>query len=298
MRYKKDALSFEEQANLLIQRGLECNRDELISYLTQINYYHLSGYLYPFRETGSDNFITNTTLENIRMRVDFDSDIRLLIMKAVEKIEIAIFRTQMVEHLAQKHGPFCYIKQEAYKDKNIFPDNFLNQMIKFSSDIIQDQNTDFIKRYREKYTEEEFLPFWMIVEKMSFGQLGHIFNNLQIEDRVALSEKYQLHYKVLSSWLHTLSFIRNTCAHHGRLWRRYIPIKPKIPNNIPGFHNPIQIENSNLFGILVISQYLINFINPELGWGTQLQNIVAKYPDLPFGEIGFPANWQDVPFWS
>ncbi|MFM8830728.1 MAG: hypothetical protein ACKOHM_06955 [Spartobacteria bacterium] len=48
MIYSKEALSLEEQADRLIGRGLIADRDELIGRLKVVNYYRLSGYLYPF----------------------------------------------------------------------------------------------------------------------------------------------------------------------------------------------------------------------------------------------------------
>jgi hypothetical protein len=49
MKYSKPPLSFESQADLLIARGLVAYRTKLISRLEVVNYYRLSGYLYPFR---------------------------------------------------------------------------------------------------------------------------------------------------------------------------------------------------------------------------------------------------------
>ena len=297
MRYEKAALTFEEQADLLIHRGLQVDRGELITYLSRINYYYLSGYLYPFRLEGSDNFVQGTSLDLIKQRVEFDSDLRLLIMKAIERIELGLFRTQLVEHLTLQYGPFCYLDSQAYKDVNIYPEGFVENLMGFSAKILKAEDTEFIKRYRNKYTDENFLPFWMIVEKMSFGQLSYLFNNLRIDDRSILAEQYGVHYKILSSWLHTLTFTRNICAHYGRLWKRYLPVKPKIPDNVSGFHNPVQIDNSNIFGILVILQYLLNVLDPDMDWGARLQELIVKYPLLPIGQLGLPDNWDAVPFW-
>ncbi len=67
MKYLKPALSFQEQADLLISRGLLADRDELISYLKQVNYYRVTGYLYPFKQSDdSEEFIAGTTLEMIQ----------------------------------------------------------------------------------------------------------------------------------------------------------------------------------------------------------------------------------------
>ena len=53
MNYTKAALSFAEQADLLIGRGLAAERAQLISTLERVSYYRLSGYWHPFRQAES-----------------------------------------------------------------------------------------------------------------------------------------------------------------------------------------------------------------------------------------------------
>jgi len=55
VEYKKHPLSFGEQAELLISRGLIADRNILIKILKNVNYHRLSGYLYPFRNN-DDSF--------------------------------------------------------------------------------------------------------------------------------------------------------------------------------------------------------------------------------------------------
>jgi abortive infection bacteriophage resistance protein len=43
-------------------------------------------------------------------------------------------------------------------------------------------------------------------------------------------DKFGLSHQMLSFWLHSISYIRNICAHHSRLWNRVCTIKPTIPN--------------------------------------------------------------------
>ncbi|MCI5224401.1 MAG: Abi family protein, partial [Candidatus Electrothrix sp. AR4] len=31
---------------------------------------------------------------------------------------------------------------------------------------------------------------------------------------------YNIHYKIMISWLHSFTYLRNLCAHHSRLWNR------------------------------------------------------------------------------
>ena len=60
MQYTKPALTFEEQADLLLSRGLLGDKDELVSILSRVNYYRLSGYLFPFRDK-NDRYKPGTT---------------------------------------------------------------------------------------------------------------------------------------------------------------------------------------------------------------------------------------------
>ncbi|MCD4753274.1 MAG: hypothetical protein K8R40_09405, partial [Anaerolineaceae bacterium] len=54
MKYTKPALSYEQQAIKLIDRGLLANKDGLIAVLQRVNYYRLTFYLYPYRVNNSD----------------------------------------------------------------------------------------------------------------------------------------------------------------------------------------------------------------------------------------------------
>ena len=114
MIYSKKALPLEDQADLLLQRGLVANRDELISRLKVVNYYRLSGYLHPFRQRDpngkpTDNFRPGTDFNQIWRRYNFDRRLRIILLDAIERIEVAV-RTRLVFHFVTAHGPFGYLE--------------------------------------------------------------------------------------------------------------------------------------------------------------------------------------------
>src|SRR3972149_5889693 len=89
MKNTKTPLSFEDQAKLLIKRGLIVEGEvELVNYLSNVNYYRLSGYLYPFKRidptTNEESFVPNTNFSTIKKRYEFDRKLRLLLMDAIE----------------------------------------------------------------------------------------------------------------------------------------------------------------------------------------------------------------------
>jgi len=108
MSYTKPPLNFEEQAQQLIDRGLIVSDQELLTHcLSVVNYYRLSAYWFPFKVidpiTGMESFKPGTTFEEIWNRYTFDRRLRLLVMDAIEHIEVAIFRLQHNRKISEKY---------------------------------------------------------------------------------------------------------------------------------------------------------------------------------------------------
>ncbi len=92
MKYAKPPLTLEQQAELLLSRGMRGDRATMIDRLAVVNYYRLSGYWHPFRNSGDDTFRPNTTFTNVWQRYAFDRRLRLLVIDAIERIEVAVRR--------------------------------------------------------------------------------------------------------------------------------------------------------------------------------------------------------------
>ncbi|MBT4003151.1 MAG: Abi family protein [Chloroflexi bacterium] len=291
MHYTKPPLNFNQQSSLLISRGLIARPDELEYFLHKVNYYRLTGYLYPFRIPNTDNYIPGTTLDQIKGIYYFDADLRRLTFSAIETIDIALFRTQMVEKFTQLHGSFCYTDHNCF-NSSLSPIAHQNMMLRITQNVNRSQE-EFIKSYRRKYFSEPNLPFWMVAETITFGQLSVIFMNLPMNILVPIAKEYNLHSSTLISWLHTLTNIRNISAHHARLWNRVLPIRPGIPSSKyhPEFHTPTRIKNDGYFIILGILKYMLDLITPDNSLIKDFNNLLVKFPDIPINRMGFPNNW-------
>ncbi len=174
---------------------------ELTDYLKQVNYYRLSGYWFSFKlidpVTGEETFRPGTTFDMIRERYEFDRSFRLLLMDSLEKIEVSIFRTRLVEEITTKNGCFGYAMKNSYNPK--FTQSEFDYIL---LDIEADERRskeEFISRYRSKYNEEKYLPFWMVAELMSFGQLYTIYRNIDLRVKQAIAKDFCLAPPVLDS---------------------------------------------------------------------------------------------------
>ena len=300
MKYEKLPLSFDQQTDLILRRDLLLeDREDLLQFLQKVNYYRLSGYLYPFRDHDSpyEKYKAGTTFSLVKSRYEFDRQLRLLIMDAIEWIEVGILRTLIVEASARKFGSFGYTSIENY-DPKISPLDFHNLM----NNILRDERNSkeyFIKHYRSKYTDEKYLPLWIAVELMSFGQLFTFYKNQDLVIKKEISERFNVFPPVLDSWLHTLLFIRNACAHHVRIWNQVLPIKPKIPDqkHNPEWYEPREISNDKMFVVLSIISYLMDKISPEWHWRNRLIELLSAYPDIPLESMGFPNDWEKYQLW-
>jgi abortive infection bacteriophage resistance protein len=303
VKYPKPPLSFEQQAQRLLDRGLIVpNKSVLIKRLSEVNYYRLSAYWYTFKQvdskSGDERFAPGTTFDVIWRRYTFDRELRLLIMDAVEHVEIAILRTQMVEQFTLLHGPFGYTDIKNFSPK--FGANEHNRLLAELDEAVNRSKEEFVERFQRKYTSEPRLPLWMAAEVMTFGQLFTMFRNLNRAEQQKLAQRYDLYPPVLISWLHTLNFIRNACAHHARLWNREIPIRPFLPDvrHHPEWYSPVKFDNLRLFAVLTLLRYLLARIDPANDWQDRLERLLAQYPEIPLAWMGFPKNWRACPVWQ
>ncbi len=299
MKYTKPALSFEQQAQRLLDRGLSApDKAVLMQRLSVVNYYRLSAYWYPFKRvdtvTGREHFAPGTTFEMIWRRYTFDHHLRLLVMDAIERVEVAVLRTRMVEQFTLLHGPFGYCEPT-----NFNPRLDHARLMREIDDAVARSKEEFVQRFRRKYTGEPHLPLWMAAEVMTFGQLFTFFRHLHRAEKKRLARAFDLYPPVLESWLHTLNFTRNACAHHARLWNRQIPIRPKLPDgrHKPEWHRPVRVDNRRVFAILTVLNYLLAYITPQTNWRGRLLGLLQEYDEIPIGQMGFPKDWQKSPLW-
>ena len=300
MKYKKQPLSFDDQAQLLINRGLLVpDKDDLICALRKVNYYRLSAYWFPFRYvdpgTGEERFYPNTSLDLVWKRYLFDRRLRLLVLDALEIVEVSILRTLMVEQFTLQYGPFGYTDPSSFRPEL----NHARMMDEISKDVDHSKE-EFVRCYRRKYTGETYLPLWMTAELMSFGQLFTFYRFMHVEEKKKIAKLFGIFTPVFESWLHTLHYVRNACAHHARLWNREIPIRPKIPDvrHQPDWHSPVTVDNTRVYAILSILKYLLGHIAPEIEWKAMLLELLSDYVSIPIGHMGFPENWFESNLWK
>lgn len=296
MQYSKPPLTYAQQAQLLIGRGLLANAATLENRLQSVNYYRLSGYLYPFRNP-DDTFKPGTTLDQVWRRYTFDRRFRLLIMDPIERVEIAI-RTQLVYEHAHKHGAF------GYENLATLPGLQPHEHSRFLDQMDQEMNRSpevFVQHFKAKYgSNHQRMPIWSAAEILSLGATLTLYRAVEFHIQSAVAKRYGVAPTVLLSWLRAFHAVRNICAHHGRLWNRVLGVRPMIPRaqKHPDWHTPVSFTDERVFAMLTALKYMMNDIAPQSRWPDRLRELLNEYPDIPIANMGFPPNWDLCPIWN
>jgi abortive infection bacteriophage resistance protein len=294
MLYSKPALTFQEQAEQLISRGMKADVTELIATLSKINYYRLSGYWHPFREYPSESFKKDTNLTLILYRYEFDQKVRNILLEGIEPIEIYL-RTHLTYFLSHHGGAFAYL------DSNTFPDLTEEEYIRLISDLRSSYGKSketFALHFQKKYGEEhDLLPIWMVTELMTFGNLLTAIRGMKKQYRQTLGKEFVITDTVIMSWLRALNGTRNICAHHGRIWNRGLGYKPMIPNKDSRWKVPEAIIDNRIFAILTIIIYMHQMIGISPDFKSKIKKLLNEFPQIPLNEMGFPQRWAENFFW-
>lgn len=319
--FKKPAQTAQQQRKTLVTRGLTIHdtvrADRLLEVVTL---FRLSPYMRVFQDDSPKHyFVKGTSFKAIYILYQFDSELRQLVMHAIERVEVAV-RSVLSNELCSLHSnPHWYVEPKhfshRYEHKRLLNElgrQMRDEQQKLSRETIAIEKSrsenktkekriesrkrdNYLRYYSNTYTVPRLPPFWAAVETMSFGGVSHLFQGLRQDSaRKVVARRFALPQVVLESWLHTLTFVRNICAHHGRLWNRELAIPPKWPHQLAEVTG---IEAYRLgrrfFTIAMLLTHLMPIISPDSNWLNKLETLLSESPEVDLKAMGFPNNWKE-----
>lgn len=317
MHYQKPWLSLEEQVQKLKSRNLEVgDLAQAIHSLNRVGYYRLTGYLHPFRqktvETKDDgttqvillsSYEPGTTLDQVMALIDYDRRLRLLMLDAVERIEISV--RMRIGYTLGKKSPFAHL------DSSTFEDNFVRRYkhgawVAKAQESHQRSHELFVQHFDDAY--EGQLPIWALTELLELGQLAVLYGGFQREIATELANDYGVPTKThFRSWLASINDVRNFSAHHARLFNRKLIHAPKRPKAgtialLEHLREPGSSKDGfGLYNVAAIMAYLLYTIEPGTSWPRQLAELVEQFPtteQIGIESMGLPPNWKDLTLWA
>ena len=115
-----------------------------------------------------------------------------------------------------------------------------------------------------------------------------------------MADPFKLDESIFVPLVQHLATVRNSCAHHGRLWNKTFNVTLKLPKKQPvDLANALNREASQkVYNTLAMLQYLLGLAEPGHNWGQRLIAHIATLPSRSISEMGFPTDWRDYKLWG
>lgn len=286
-RYTKLALSPADLAARLQAKGLAIpNMPLAIKALNRIGYYRLLIYMRPL-QNAAKQFNPGTTFDQILELYNFDRELRLLCLDAIERVEVAL-RSAIINELSVLYGAHFHLNSRHFDEPKHYRD-FLSAAAKASY--------LGISHYYKKYNDPSVPPVWTLLEGVTFGTLSRMFSQLHVTNRRVIAGCFKYPEPVAISWFRSLNNLRNMCAHHNRLWNAVLQVDQPM-----SYHKHLKKEwgasQNRFYARAVVIVALLKEIDPALRWKHDLKALFAKYSMVYPSDLGFPTNWQLSPFWN
>lgn len=280
-------------------------------FLFQTNYYDFSIYrkCLPKRED------TTFSFQDCIELYEFNSFLRENLMKFTGKIELLI-KSSIVHTLCSNYegnlqNGECYLDKSIYKNEK----NYQEVIERIGMSLFNSTTKSLPVSHHVNNKNCKF-PFWVVVPELTFGETTKIIELLNdkyftfwLEELFFSNDYYKneanLKEHIISaskSWIAATWFIRNVCAHYGRLYARNFNV------GVPRFYTPVlrkmkdygkkKTDNKDLFAyMLAIKQILIchnSSVHDE--WNRFIEEIENKIMTSSIVEktkIGFPECWKE-----
>lgn len=318
MLYAKPHLTFNKQLDRVVERGLAVrDREKAIGSLETIGYYRLSGYWYGWRRAATDadgnvyredDFMPGHAFEDAVALYSFDRRLRLYLLDAFERIEVAL--RVRIAYVAGLAGPLAYLDQTnlgfmADKYRTGAELSNFDEFVKRNNDLLDRSKEVFAEHIKAKY--ESLAPIWIATELWDFGQLSNFYAIMKPDDQSQVARALSIPIKaMLENWIQCLNYVRNLCAHHSRLYRRVLVIKPSQKNmsriddlaHIRGLDSNL---TDRLYPVLCLTIHLMRTVAQGSIWPHAVRRHLADFPvgvDASLEHYGFPVDWQSQNIWS
>ena len=307
----KPAMTIAQQIVLLRDRGMTVNEDLAHQWLANISYYRLSAYWYPawvLNERGErrDVFIEGVTFNDVVALYEADRKLRTLIHDGMERIEITM-RARIGELL-------CIGNPLSYTDPSRFRSAFDHEgwLETIQKRISRSRrHNESIKHYRDNYDGQ--YPFWVLAEILDFSDISRLFQGLPAKDQRSITESLDIIIDLnalsktqqqktkrespLTRWMEQLTIVRNTCAHHGRLWNKsFTPAPTAALRTQRGLAGLPEGQSERIFGTLTVMAYMLRVTSPGTTWPEKVATLISRdflpSPLVNPENLGLLADWD------
>lgn len=285
LKQHQPPMTIDEQVENLKNIGLIVEDEKYAKkILNDISYFRLIKAYSLNLKSKNGMYEDKVTFEQIVELYLFNANFRQIIFPEIEKIEINV-RCRIANYFAEQYGVLGYLEADNFVNPE-YHQAFLDDI---EEEIRRNSKAPFVKNFRDNY-EGGNLPIYALVEVFSFGTLSKFYKNMKNPDKKAVAKSFGIGYTYFESWLESISYVRNICAHYGRLYNAKLSKTPMLYKE----YLEAGIGNNRIFGVLLCLKQLFK---SDSHWNLFIENIellFEKYEGVNIKTMGFPENWKEL----
>ncbi len=293
MTAEKVFKTVDEQIAILKERGLKIEDEETAkNFLLRNNYYRISGYSLTLRQ--NDVFSKTATFQNIMDIYNFDRELRNIILKYIEIIEVTMKSVYAYE-FARIYGGTAYVDSSLFTDEKKHKEIMEKANIQKKARLAHEA---YLKHYITDLQQE--LPIWAYVDLLTIADISFLYSISQNDVKLAVATQYGLNLKrgkeLLGQFMHSMTIIRNLCAHGSRIYNRLFEQKPSLNKDEKALlikKEDGTIDNAHFYSFVLIMRRLLS-TEEFAAMKREIVNLTTKYPFVAMRYYGFRDDWQET----
>lgn len=285
LKQHQPPMTIDEQVENLKSLGLIINDEEYAKkILNDISYFRLvKAYSLGFKSK-NEKYNDGVTFEQIVELYLFNANFRQITFAEIEKIEVNV-RCRIANYFAETYGVLGYKEAENFADEE-YHKTFIEDI---KEEVGRNSKAPFVRNFRDNYEGGE-LPIYALVEVFSFGTLSKFYKNMKNVDKKVVAKSFGIGYTYLESWLESISYVRNICAHYGRLYNAKLSKTPILYKE----YSQAGIGNNRIVGVLLCMKQILKSDRHWNLYVDQIELLIDKYEKVDVKTMGFPENWKEL----
>lgn len=248
----KEFKSNEELIDYLKSKGVTIrNKKEALKKIERYTYYSV---INTYKEVFKNGmaYKPNVTFNEIFALYEFDKNLRFIFLKYSLEIENTI-KSIMANEIARKYGIKDYLDISNFDSKADVQkiNELISRMQKEVNDNYGKHNA--ITHYLDKYG---YIPPFVLVKIISFGQMSRYYGLLKQIDRQNISKYFNIKHKLLKQILINLTLIRNHSAHSNRLFTFHSKFLISFKQLDPNYNT--KDKSTNLYMMITCMKKLLD----------------------------------------
>ncbi len=278
-------MNIDEQLENLKAIGLKIDDEDYArQILNDISYFRLIKAYGLGLKRKNTNFDGSVSFEQIVELYLFNANFRQLLFSMIERIEINL-RCRLANHFSNTYGVLGYEEPVNFNDTN-YHKEFLEDI---ENEILRNSKAPFVKNFKNNYADGK-IPFYALVELFSFGTLSKFYKNMKPQDKKTVAQIYGVGYTYLESWIEHIAFVRNICAHYGRLYNVNLAKTPKLYKQ----YFEKGISSVRVYATLLCLKHLVPNDRHWIEFVDKIKLLFEKYSHVNKKLMGFPDDWENV----